>query len=212
MTEVERILRFASVTWGSLIADDWTRPVAEIVAKSSNKTFRGLRSMAFGDWKTVFCLLPGRLRNLPQRGAIFDVVATTVRKQRTDEHLSAIVRLRNAVVHDHGDYFNRPQSDLVREMYSACSRAIDVLSHLYQAHVLPMALQPQEERRDRYGRRLLTLTDAEGMAVEVFVAQETDMSQPLIYVTSGVSMRDVAPILLPANTIEAELGQDRYPQ
>ncbi|MGC4778632.1 hypothetical protein [Micromonospora chalcea] len=209
VTEVERVLRFASVAWAHLLADDWTTPVAEIVAKSSSKTFRDLRSMAFGDWKAVFCQLPGRLRNLPQRGTVFDVVAATVRKQKTDEHLSAIVRVRNAVVHDDAEYFSRPESDLVGDMYSACTRAINVLSQLYQAHVLPMALQPQEERRDRYGRRLLTLTDADGIGVDVFVTRETDMSQPLIYVASGVSIRDVAPILLSANTIEAALSQPK---
>jgi hypothetical protein len=162
--------------------------------------------MAFGDWKAVFCGLPESLRDRPGTGGIFVPIAAGLKKKKTAERLSPIVTNRNHIVHNHAELLGIPTSELVNHLHSASHLAVKTLGDLKGAGLLPTTLQPHEERRDSYGRRLLVLADADGSYTEVLVLSETDMAQPVVYLSSGSSSPDIEPTLLSAQSIDADAG------
>ena len=78
-----------------------------------------------------------------------------------------------------------------------------------------MTVRPEEERRDRYNRRVLRLRDPDDAAIEVYVGSETDLTEPLIYFASDNNgRRDINPKFLRASVVEALSGlsgQDSRP-
>ncbi|WP_406311879.1 hypothetical protein OHA77_24695 [Streptosporangium sp. NBC_01639] len=206
-TEVERILRYASVTWAkAAYGEDWEKLIAAVVKVSSSKEYRNLNSMSFGDWKSAFCAIPGWLRDESHCDGIFVAIAEAIKREKSTRELSDLVRIRNSVGHGHASLLTLPTPEIVDQMNAVSMRALKALGALNEARALPMTLQPEEERRDRYGRRSLRLIDVDRSAIEIFVSMETDMSQPIVYVPSGIGLRSATPILMTTQDIETAAG------
>jgi hypothetical protein len=69
-----------------------------------------------------------------------------------------------------------------------------------------LTVRPVEERRYLYNRRVLRVLDPDGVAIEVYVGSETDLTEPLIYFASDSSRRDADPKFLRAAIVEKLLG------
>ena len=113
---------------------------------------------------------------------------------------------RNAVEHDKEDAASLSLSQLRQRCRAVLAAVHTALVDLDSQQFLPLTVRPEEERRDRYGRRVLRLLDPDGAAIEAYVGSETDLTEPLIYFASDISRRDVDPKFLPASIVEELLG------
>jgi hypothetical protein len=205
VTLVERVLRYTTVAWAQAacgVGGNWMALLDEVVQETSSKRYGGPRTMAFGDWKAIFCGLPKRLQEQGLRTEVFGPIAGAMRRGKIDQKMSALVTIRNSVAHDRPELDRLQTHAYVDRLYQSSESALEGLRALNSQRQLPMTLQPVEEVRDRYGRRRLVLADAAGGITEIFVQDEADLSRPIVYLPSGSNPRDVEPILLASVGVE----------
>jgi hypothetical protein len=201
--QIERALRYSVVAWSKMpeSSEDMLRSVME----DHGRTFNVGR-LSFGDWKFLFTQVPQALRDSNPGVGVFIDIARAMRQGRLDDKLSAVIRARNDIHHDRDPTATGDTVALIRRVTDAVRDAVSTLAELDARRLLPITATPQEEIRDRFGRRRLVLADTDANRIEVFVKHETDLSRPLVYIASGSNPRDVNPTLIPAQNIEAFLS------
>jgi hypothetical protein len=206
---IERILRYASFAWSHLACGNhWNEPLERIISSSTpGRSYPGLDKLNFGQYELLFTKLPTTFALDDSFGAeLFSEISRILRKAKIHEKLSALVALRNAIEHDKEDVASFSLSQLRQRCCAVLSAACAALANIDSQHVLPLTVRPEEERRDRYGRRILRLLDPDGVAFEAYVGSETDLTEPLIYFASDSNRRDVDPKFLRASIVEELLG------
>lgn len=209
---IERILRYTSFAWSHLgYGSRWEHGLQEVItaSRADTKRYAGPTKLSFGEFEKVFSRLPSSFRdneNAFERARFADI-ARILKRAKVHEKLDALVALRNSVEHDKEDTVSLSAPQLRARCRAVLNDARNVLAKIDGQRALPVTVSPEEERRDRYGRRVLRLLDPDGVAIEVHVRSETDLTEPLIYFPSGGQRgRDVDPRFLSATAVEELLG------
>ncbi len=208
---IERILRYAAFAWSYLAyGDQWNDVFDQVVSSSlsDGKSYPGVGRLSFGNYQTLFVKLPTFLADGSQvsESALFAKISWAIKKARTSEKLSALVKLRNNIGHDDEKVIILSLPQLRHECSNALAEVCAALAAIESQHFLPLTVRPEEERRDRYGRRVLRLLDTDDAAIEVYVRSETDLTEPFIYFASDNNRRDVDPKFIRAAIVDDLLG------
>jgi hypothetical protein len=197
--QIERVLKHSVLAWSSM-PQSRSDLLESLLVQHGRR--RNLHRLSFGDWQLLFTQVPQTLRDENPGFMVFAAIARAMRQARIDEKLSSVVAVRNDIQHDRDSGVNADPAGLIRRVSDAVRQALDALSDLDTRRLLPITVIPQEEVRDRFGRRRLILADTQANRIEIYVVQETDLRNPLIYISSGSNPRDVSPTLLPAHSFE----------
>jgi hypothetical protein len=207
---VERILRYASFAWSHLACGSlWNEPLEQIISSSTpGRSYPGPDKLTFGQYELLFTKLPATFAVGDDLFVteLFTKISRIIKKTKIHDKLSTLVALRNAVEHDKGDVASLSLTQLRQQCCAVLTATCTVLVDIDSQHLLPLTVRPEEERRDRYGRRILRLLDSDGAAIEAYVGSEMDLTEPLIYFASDSSRRDVDPKFLRASIVEELLG------
>jgi len=206
----ERILRYASLAWAHLgRGNQWNDAFAQIVnSGTSARPYLGQDRLTFGQNMLLFTRLPVTFAegDYAFERALFAKIAWALKKAKAHEKLSSLVTLRNSVEHNTKETAALSLRELRSKCHFVLSEASAALESIHRQQLLPLTVRPEEERRDRYGRRVLRMLDPDGIAIEAYVESETDLTEPLIYFASDTSRRDVDPRFLRAAIVEELLG------
>lgn len=207
---IERILRYASLAWAHLArGDQWSEAFGQIIGPGmSGRSYPGADKLTFGQHELVFAKLPATFSSggYAFESTLFARIARVIKKAKVHDKLSALVALRNGVEHDKESTSPLSLPELRQKCAAVFAEAYAALADIDSQQFLPLTVRPEEERRDRYGRRVLRLLDPDGVAIEAYVGGETDLTEPLIYFASDSSRRDVDPKFLRAAIVEKLLG------
>ncbi|CAN1558938.1 hypothetical protein MCEMIE22_02565 [Mycobacteriaceae bacterium] len=196
--QIERVLRHSVLAW-SRMPQSRSGLLESVLEKHGRQ--RDLQRLSFGDWQLLFTQVPQALRDENPGLLVFATIARAMKQGRIDEKLSNVVGVRNDIQHDRDSGAIADLPAFIRRVSDAVRQALAALSDLDTRRLLPITVMPQEEVRDRFGRRRLILADTEANRIEIYVVQETDLRNPLIYISSGSNPRDVSPTLLPAQAL-----------
>ena len=207
---IERVLRYAALAWSHLACGNrWNEVFGQIISSGMpGRSYSGPDKLTFGQYELLFVRLPATLADsdYASERTLFARIARTIKKGKLHDKLSALVTLRNAVEHDKEDTASLLLSQLRQKCAAVFADACTALAEIDGQQLLPVTVRPDEERRDRYGRRVLRLLDPDGAALEAYVRDETDLTEPLIYFAADGSRRDVDPKFLRAAIVEKLLG------
>jgi hypothetical protein len=207
---IERILRYASLAWAYLVCgNQWNEAFSQIISPGmAGRSYSGPDKLTFGQHELLFTKIPVTFADKEHgsESALFAGIARVAKKAKAHEKLSALVALRNSVEHDKESTSPLSSPQLRKKCTAVFAAAYAALADVDSQQSLPLTVSPEEERRDRYGRRVLRLLDSDGVAIEAYVGSETDLTEPLIYFASDSSRRDVDPKLLRAAIVEEFLG------
>lgn len=206
---IERILRYTVFAWVYLeCGDDW-KAVFEQVVSGAMTTYPGPERLSFGHLHVLFTKLPATFSGCDQEPGkdLFTKIARALKKAKINEKLSNLVYWRNGVGHEKEYVTSLSVAQLRQKCSAALAEACAALAEIDGQRFLPVTVRPEEERRDRYNRRVLRLLDPDDAAIEVYVGGETDLTEPLIYFASDNNgRRDINPKFLRASVIEALSG------
>ncbi len=206
---IEDILKYTVFAWGYLECGDKWGPVFEQVVSSSMPSYPGPDRLSFGHVHVLFTKLPGTFAASDQAPGkdYFAKIAEATKNAKVNEKLSDLVYWRNGVGHKKKYVSSLSVSQLRQKCSAALTEACAALAEIDSQHFLPVTVRPEEERRDRYNRRVLCLLDPDDAAIEVYVGSETDLTEPLIYFASDNNgRRDIDPKFLRASVVEALAG------
>jgi hypothetical protein len=207
---VERILRYASLAWAHLACgSQWNEAFGQIIGPGMHgRSYSGPDMLTFGQHELIFARLPATFADSDRalESAFFARLARVIKKAKVHDKLSALVTVRNGVEHDKESTSSLSPAQLRQKCTAVFADAYAALADIDSQQLLPLTVRPEEERRDRYGRRILRLLDPDGVAIEAYVGSETNLTEPLIYFASGSSRRDVDPKFLRAAIVEGLLG------
>jgi hypothetical protein len=207
---IERILRYASLAWAHLACgNQWNEAFGQIISPGMpGRSYSGPDKLTFGQHEFVFAKIPATFADSAHgsENALFARIARVIKKAKVHDKLSALVSLRNSVEHAKESTSPLSLPQLRQKCTTVFAEAYATLADIDSQQFLPLTVSPEEERRDRYGRRVLRLLDPDGVAIEAYVGSETDLTEPLIYFASDSSRRDVDPKFLRAAIVEKLLG------
>jgi SAM-dependent methyltransferase len=209
---LELAIRYGTVAWLQLLSPQGWLQLLEDLFRSvrDEKPFRGSDAFSFGDWVAVFGAVPNledqapvhlrpRLANLRR--------ALTKRKAR--QGLDRHVGTRNRIEHNKEGFLEQPFTTVRAQTQEGLNEGARALLTLINERALPQVLQPLEESRDRWNRVLLRAINEKGIRVEMYIEQHLDLTQPCLWFPGGANPREVAPLLVPLQMIEAVTGQRR---
>lgn len=207
---IERVLRYSSFAWSHLAwGNRWNEPLEQIIsAGTPGRSYPGHDKLTFGQYELLFTKLPDKFASDADafERPLFANISRVIKRAKIHEKLSVLVALRNGVEHDKEDVASLSLPQLRERCCTVLVAARSALADIDSQQSLPLTVRPEEERRDRYGRRILRLLDPDGAAIEVYVGNETDLTEPLIYFYSDINRRDVNPKFLSASLVEELLG------
>ena len=207
---IERILRYASLAWSHLARGNrWDEAVGQIIISGTpGRSYPGPDKLTFGQYELLFARIPATFADSDDacERELFARIARAIRKTKIHDRLSALVALRNDVEHDKEAAISLSLLQLRQRCCAVLAEARVALEGMDSQQFLPLTVRPEEERRDRYSRRILRLLDPDGVAIEAYVGSETDLTEPLIYFASDSSRRVVDPKFLRAAIVEELLG------
>jgi hypothetical protein len=207
---IEQILRYTSFAWSYLAyRDKWDEIIEQVIRSATpNRSYAGTDKLFFGQHELLFTTLPATLANSePVAGrALFGKISRTMKKTKAHEKLSALVSLRNSVAHPKRDIASFSLHQLRDRCATVFTEASRVIADMDRQYLLPLTVSPVEERRYRYGYRILRVLESDNSPIEVYVEGETDLTEPLIYFASDGSQRDLDPKFFPAAIVDDLLG------
>jgi len=207
---IEQILRYTSFAWSYLACgSQWNEALDQIISPATYMhVYKGPTKLNFGDYRLLFEKLPATFAtgDRSHERELFVKISRALRKAKISEKLSNLVSLRNDIDHVNKSAVQLSLPQLRQKCSTVLAQAHTALVSLDSQQYLPVTVHPEEERRDRYGRRVLRLLDTDSVAIEVYVERETDLTEPLIYFASDSSRRDVYPKFIPAAFVEELLG------
>jgi hypothetical protein len=207
---IERILRYSSLAWGHLgYRNGWNEQFGRIISSAlRGRPYLGADKLTFGEYEILFVRLPATLADSGKafEGPFFAKIAWAMKKAKVHDKLSVLVTLRNSVEHDKEATISLQLPQLRRKCCEVFAAACAALGSIDAQQLLPLTVRPVEERRYLYNRRVLRVLDPDGVAIEVYVGSETDLTEPLIYFVSDSSRRDADPKFLRAAIVERLLG------
>jgi hypothetical protein len=202
---IEKILRYTVFAWVYLECGDQWNAMFEQVVSSAMPSYPGPEKLSFGHLHVLFTKLPGVFAagDRAAEKELFAKIALTINKIKVNNKLSNLVYWRNGVGHAKPYVTSLSVNQLRQKCSVALTEICVALAEIDSQRLLPMAVRPEEERRDRYNRRVLRLLDWDDAAIEVYVGSETDLTEPLIYFASdNSSRRDINPKFLRASVVE----------
>jgi hypothetical protein len=206
---IQDILKYTVFAWGYLECGNEWGVVFEQVVSSSMPSYPGPERLSFGHLHVLFTKLPGSFAasgQAPEKD-YFTKIAGAIKKTKINERLSDLVYWRNGVGHKKEYVTSLTVSQLRQKCSAVLTETCAALAEIDSQRFLPVTVRPEEERRDRYNRRVLRLLDPDDAAIEVYVGSETDLTEPLIYFASdNNSRRDINPKFLRASVVEALSG------
>lgn len=209
-SRIERILCYTSFAWSYLAyRDKWQEVIEQVIRSATpNRPYAGIDKLLFGQFELLFTKLPAMLANSDQgfEKDFFGRSSRAIKRTKTHEKLSALVALRNSVAHDKRDIASLPLHQLRERCAIVFAEASMALADLDRQGFLPLTVRPVEERRYRYGRRVLQVLTSDNKPIEIYVEKETDLTEPLIYFGSGRGRRDLDPKFFPAAIVDDLLG------
>lgn len=209
-TLIERSLRYAYLAWSLLACDDrWDEVLTEIVRSARNgRPFQWPGKLTFGEHEQLFIRLPTIFAgsDYASEKVLFEKVSWAMKKAKAHDKLGALVTLRNDFEHNDSEVISLTVPQLRERCSTKLAEACAVLEKMDGQQLLPLTVRPEQERRDRYGRRVLQMLDPDGVAMEVHVGSETDLTEPLIYFPSDDNRRTLDPRFLRAVIVEELLG------
>jgi hypothetical protein len=206
---IEDILKYAVYAWGYLECGNEWGAAFERVVRSSMPSYPEPGKFSFGHFHVLFTKLPGTFGASDQAPGkdYFAKIARAMKKAKVNEKLSALVYWRNGVGHKKEYVTCLTVSQLREKCSMVLTETCAALAEIDSQRFLPVTVRPEEERRDRYNRRVLRLLDPDDAAIEVYVGSETDLTEPLIYFASDNNgRRDINPKFLRASVVEALSG------
>lgn len=207
---IEGILRYTVFAWAYLeCGDEWKTIFEEIVSSAMSMPYPGAERLSFGHLNVLFTKLPVFFAvNGQEPGKeLFAKIAQALKKAKVNEKLSNLVYWRNGVGHQKEYVTALSVPQLRQKCSTALTEACAALAGIDSQRCLPVTVRPEEERRDRYNRRVLRLLDPDDAAIEVYVGRETDLTEPLVYFASdNYGRRDINPKFLRAAVVEALSG------
>lgn len=209
---IEEILRYTVFAWVYLECGDEWKPVFEQVVSSATPSYPGPERLSFGHLHILFTKLPETFAASNQEPGkeLFAKIARALKKAKVNQKLSNLVYWRNGVVHGKDYVTSLSVSQLRQKCSTALAEVCAALAEIDSQRFLPVTVRPEEERRDRYNRRVLRLRDPDDAAIEVYVGSETDLTEPLVYFASDNNgRRDINPRFLRASVVETLSGLTR---
>jgi hypothetical protein len=214
---IEAILRYTVYSWAYLECGDQWEPVFEQVITSAMTSYPGPDRLSFGHFHVLFTKLPATFATGAQEpeSDLFLHISQTLKKAKIGKQLSELVYWRNGVGHEKEYVTSLSVPQLRQRCSTALSGARTALAEIDGQRLLPVTVRPEQERRDRYNRRVLRLLDPNDAAIEVDVGGETDLTEPLVYFAPVTNDGpDLNPKFLRASVVEALIGltgQDSKP-
>jgi len=209
VNRIEGILRYTVFAWAYLECGDQWKAVFEQVVSSAMTSYPGPERLSFGHLHVLFTKLPMTFVASDQEPGkdLFTKIGQALKKAKVNEKLSNLVHWRNGVVHEK-EYVTSLSVPQFRQKCSvALTEASAALAEIDSQRILPVTVRPEEERRDRYNRRVLRLLDPDDADIEVYVGSQTDLTEPLIYFASeNNGRRDINPKFVRASVVEALSG------
>jgi hypothetical protein len=206
---IEDILKYTVYSWSYLECGNEWGAVFEQVVSSSFPSYPGHKKLSFGHLHVLFTKLPGTFAEYNQAPGndYFASIERAMKTAKVDDSLKDLVYWRNGVSHKKPYVTSLTVSQLRQKCSMALTGTCAALAEIDGQRLLPVTVRPEEERRDRYNRRVLRLLDPDDAAIEVYVGKETDLTEPLIYFASDSNgRRDINPKFLRASVIEALSG------
>ena len=206
---IQDILKYTVYSWAYLECGNEWGAVFEQVVSSSFPSYPGHKKLSFGHLHVLFTKLPGTFAQYNQAPGndYFASIDGAMKVAKVDESLTDLVYWRNGVGHQKPYVTSLTVSQLRQKCSTALTGACAALAEIDSQRFLPVTVRPEEERRDRYNRRVLRLLDPDDAAIEVYVGSETDLTEPLIYFASDNNgRRDINPKFLRASLVEALSG------
>lgn len=209
---LELAIRYGTVAWLQLLSPQGWLELLEDLFRSvrDEKPFRGPDAFSFGDWIAVFGAVP----NLEDQAPVhlrprFANLRRTLTKRKARQGLDRHVGTRNKIEHNKEGFLEQPFATVRAQTQEGLNEGAGALLTLINERALPQVLQPLEESRDRWNRVLLRAINEKGIRVEMYIEQHLDLTQPCLWFPGGANPREVAPLLVPLQTIEAVTGQRR---
>jgi hypothetical protein len=206
---IEDILRYTVYAWAYLECRDQWEEVFEQVITPAMRVYPGPGRLSFGHLHVLFTQLPVTFTTGDHgpENELFGKITRAMKKAKVIQKLSDLGHWRNAFAHQKEDVTSLSVSQLRQKSSTVLSEARSALAEMDRQRLLPVTARPEEERRDRYNRRVLRLRDTDDTAIEVYVSRETDLTEPLIYFASdNGGRRDIKPKFLQASVVEALSG------
>jgi len=203
---IEDILKYTVYSWAYLECGNEWGAVLEQVVSSSFPSYPGHKKLSFGHLHVLFTKLPGTFAEYDQAPGndYFTGIERAMKAAKVDDSLKDLVYWRNGVSHKKPYVTALTVSQLRQKCSIALTRTCAALADIDSQRLLPVTVRPEEERRDRYNRRVLRLLDPDDAAIEVYVGSETDLTEPLIYFApENNGRRDINPKFLRASVVEA---------
>jgi hypothetical protein len=202
--EIEAVMRASSITWSMTCVYDWQEPLEAILVHTSGQA-DGLSRLSLGHWKSIFCRLPDELLSRddvpPDMSTRLENYKRALKKTVAVAKFDALVKVRNDVAHRVDQIRALPLSNAHAKLAEPLTTVLAVLEHLQADELLPVVVQPVEERCDAYGRRTIRFLAEGGRTVEVFSPHERDLSVPYIWLRRLTNPKDVRPQLLELSTV-----------
>jgi hypothetical protein len=214
---IEAILRYTVYSWAYLECGDQWEPIFEQVISSSMPSYPGPDRLSFGHLHVLFTKLPATFATNDQEpdSDLFLQISRTLKKAKIGQKLSELVYWRNGVGHEKEYVTSLSVPQLRQKCSTVLAGACTALAEIDRERLLPVTVRPEQERRDRYNRRVLLLLDPNDAAIEVDVGSETDLTEPLVYFAPvNNDGPDLNPKFLRASVVEALSGlngQDSRP-
>ena len=170
-----------------------------------------LDKLTMGDWKGIFCTLPGRLLETHDRLPVsmkerLQQYRRAIKTTNANVKLGSVVHVRNRVAHKIEELRELPLPELGRDLIVPVASACELLRELQRRQVVPFVVQPLEERRDPYGRRRIRFLTEDGRTVEMFSPHERDLTLPYVWLPMGANPRETRPTLLELDEVFADLS------
>jgi len=206
---IEAILKYTAYSWAYLQCGEEWGTAFKTVVSSSIPSYPGPKKLSFGHFHVLFTKLPPTFAKADggPRSDYFASVERAMKRAKANERLADLVYWRNGVGHKKEYVTSLTVAQLRQKCSVALTATCAALAEIDGQRLLPITVRPEEERRDRYNRRVLRLLDPDDAAIEVYVGRETDLTEPLIYFAYDNDVqRAIDPEFLRASVVEALSG------
>jgi hypothetical protein len=192
----ERFLRLSCMAWCALRRPSDPDGLLGGLLEQAGRRYHGADRLSLGDWAAAWVAVVVGPADEPRIDAALRHARRSMKRAGAVSASDAFINLRNGVVHHKPEFDSMDDGNFVRLIVDRLTRIESAFSILEEQRAFPTMLEPQWEKRDNLGRRLLGARDERGRPVELYTAEAMDLTKPLVWFSQGASQRETDPLLL----------------